>query len=163
MKPRTFEEAVELYNRLIKKQMKVLGIWRDYEEYYQCGLIALWRAYEQFEEEKGSFPAYALYTVRGYLLVQLQRETRFTTRHSCWEPHLADELFAADTQECLDDYMYGLNEEQQYVIKARFMSGYTLQEIADKLGGTYNRVRYVYRTALAKMEKQVKESGDKKP
>ncbi|MDF4766701.1 sigma factor, partial [Vibrio parahaemolyticus] len=38
-------------------QIKKLGIYQDYEEYYQCGLIGLWHAYERYDAKKGSFPA----------------------------------------------------------------------------------------------------------
>ena len=68
MKPATFKEAVVLYEGMIVNQIKKLGIYQDYEEYYQCGLIGLWYAYERFDPEKGSFPAYAVVTVRGYIL-----------------------------------------------------------------------------------------------
>lgn len=77
MKPVTFTETVVLYEKMIKNQMKKLCIYREYEEYYQCGLIALWRAYEKYEAEKGSFSAYALVTVRGYLLERLKKSDGF--------------------------------------------------------------------------------------
>ena len=68
MKPATFKEAVVLYEGMIVNQIKKLGIRKDYEEYYQCGLIGLWHAYERFDAKKGYFPAYAVVTVRGYIL-----------------------------------------------------------------------------------------------
>ncbi|PGA87746.1 sigma factor [Bacillus toyonensis] len=68
MKPATFTETVVLYEGMIVNQIKKLGIYQDHEEYYQCGLIGLWYAYERYEEGKGSFPAYAVITVRGYIL-----------------------------------------------------------------------------------------------
>lgn len=82
MKPATFTETVTLYEKMIKNQMKKLYLYRDYEEYYQCGLIGLWMAYEKYEEEKGTFAAYALVTVRGYLLEKLKKENRFQKRHT---------------------------------------------------------------------------------
>lgn len=53
MKPATFKEAVVLYEGMIVNQIKKLGIRKDYEEYYQCGLIGLWHAYERFDEKRG--------------------------------------------------------------------------------------------------------------
>ncbi|GAA3319217.1 hypothetical protein GCM10020331_025210 [Ectobacillus funiculus] len=66
MKPSTFEEAAQLYERMIRKQLKKrLCIYRNHDEFYQCGLIALWKAYEQFDERKGAFSTYAfLYSAR---------------------------------------------------------------------------------------------------
>ncbi|MFD3446595.1 sigma-70 family RNA polymerase sigma factor [Microbacteriaceae bacterium 4G12] len=153
MKPCTFEEAVHLYERLIKSQMKKLGIYRDHEDYYQCGLVALWRAYEQFEEEKGSFPAYALQTVRGYLLVQLEREKRFETRHTKLDQELVERIMYEEKEDSFDLYIEQLNEQQRYVMTERFCYGKKLIEIAAQMNVTYDSARHSYRSALEKLRR----------
>jgi RNA polymerase sigma factor (sigma-70 family) len=156
MKPSTFEEAVVLYDRLIKGQMKKLSLYQNHEEYYQCGLIALWRAYEQFEEEKGDFSAYALHTVRGYLLVQLNKERRFQDTHTCWNPDMTAQVAAEETGgDDIHSYTKVLNDEQRYVIEERFKAGRKLKDIAMQMGITYDRARYLYRSAMQKMKQNV--------
>ena len=119
MKPATFTEAVVLYEGLIVNQIKKLGIYQDYEEYYQCGLIGLWHAYERYDAKKGSFPAYAVITVRGYILERLKKE--FAVQEKCvcvgeYENH----FYFEDIEMKVKDFMSVLDEKEKYIIFERF-------------------------------------------
>ncbi|MEH6889031.1 sigma-70 family RNA polymerase sigma factor [Bacillus sp. JJ864] len=151
MKPVTFTETVALYEKMIKNQMKKLCIYRDYEEYYQCGLIALWRAYEKYDEEKGSFPAYALVTVRGYLLEQLKKECRVQDKEVCTEHYVLENIGGEEKQREMFEYMSMLEENEQFVLFEHFYGGKKMREIATELGMTYHQARWIYRQALNKM------------
>ncbi|MEH7461642.1 sigma-70 family RNA polymerase sigma factor [Bacillus thuringiensis] len=151
MKPVTFMETVALYEKMIKNQMKKLCIYRDYEEYYQCGLIALWRAYEKYDEEKGSFPAYALVTVRGYLLEQLKKECRVQDKEVCTEHYILENIGGEEKQRETFEYMSMLEENEQFVLFEHFYGGKKMREIATELGMTYHQARWIYRQALNKM------------
>ena len=139
MKPATFTEAVVLYEGMIVNQIKKLGIRQDYEEYYQCGLIGLWHAYERFDAEKGCFPAYAVVTVRGYILERLKKE--FTVQERCV---------------CVGEYEEIFHEKEKYIIFERFFVGKTMGEIALETEMTYYQVRWMYRQALEKMRDSVR-------
>ncbi len=158
MKPGTFEEAVLLYDKMIKNQMKKLSIYRDYEEFYQCGLIGLWKAYDKFEEGKGCFSAYALHTVRGYLLGKLRSDSRFENKHTFLDPIIAetipDESGSMEKDE-LEPYLEGLNERQKNVFLQRFYYGKSLADIAKEMNVTYDTVRSLYRGGLAKIKKKL--------
>ncbi|WP_242216830.1 sigma-70 family RNA polymerase sigma factor [Bacillus cereus group sp. BfR-BA-01380] len=151
MKPVTFTETVALYEKMIKNQMKKLCIYRDYEEYFQCGLIALWRAYEKYDEEKGSFPAYALATVRGYLLGQLKKERCFQDRETCTELYILENIGGEEKRTEVFEYMSMLEENEQFVLFEHFYGGKKMHEIAAELGMTYHQARWIYRQALKKM------------
>ncbi|HDX9587142.1 TPA: sigma-70 family RNA polymerase sigma factor [Bacillus pseudomycoides] len=151
MKPVTFTETVALYEKMIKNQMKKLCIYRDYEEYYQCGLIALWRAYEKYDEEKGSFPAYALVTVRGYLLERLKKECRVQDKEVCTEHYVLENIGGEEKQSEVFAYMSMLEENEQFVLFEHFYGGKKMREIATELGMTYHQARWIYRQALNKM------------
>ncbi|MCM3735392.1 sigma-70 family RNA polymerase sigma factor [Bacillus cytotoxicus] len=151
MKPVTFTETVALYEKMIKNQMKKLCIYRDYEEYYQCGLIALWRAYEKYDEEKGSFPAYALMTVRGYLLEQLKKSRRCQDRETCTEQNILESIGGEEKRSEVFEYMSMLEEKERVILFDHFYGGKKMREIADELGMTYHQVRWIYRQALNKM------------
>lgn len=131
--------------------MKKLCIYRDYEEYYQCGLIALWRAYEKYDEEKGSFPAYALATVRGYLLEQLKKECRVQDKEVCTEHYVLENIGGEEKQRETFEYMSMLEENEQFILFEHFYSGKKMHEIATELGMTYHQARWIYRQALNKM------------
>ncbi|PFA18452.1 MULTISPECIES: sigma-70 family RNA polymerase sigma factor [Bacillus cereus group] len=155
MKPATFTEAVTLYEKMIKNQMKKLCLYKDYEEYYQCGLIGLWKAYEKYEGEKGTFSAYAFVTVRGYLLEKLKKESKFQKRHTCVEQEILQNVCEAEVPSEIQDYMSVLDEQEKYVIFERFYAGKKIHEIAEEMRMTYYQARWIYRRALEKMRAEI--------
>ncbi|MFY4670293.1 sigma-70 family RNA polymerase sigma factor [Bacillus anthracis] len=155
MKPATFKEAVVLYEGMIVNQIKKLGIRQDYEEYYQCGLIGLWHAYERFDAEKGSFPAYAIVTVRGYILERLKKEFALQERNVYVGEY--EEIFTSEDVEIrAKDFMSVLDEKEKYIIFERFFVGKTMGEIASEMEMTYYQVRWVYRQGLEKMRNSLR-------
>ncbi|CAM4071677.1 RNA polymerase subunit sigma-70 [Bacillus wiedmannii] len=156
MKPATFTETVVLYEGMIVNQIKKLGIYQDHEEYYQCGLIGLWHAYERFDAEKGSFPAYAVVTVRGYILERLKKESALQERNVYVGEY--EEIFTFEDAEIrAKDFMSVLDEKEKYIIFERFFVGKTMGEIASEMEMTYYQVRWVYRQALEKMRNSLRE------
>ncbi|MGE1013458.1 sigma-70 family RNA polymerase sigma factor [Bacillus wiedmannii] len=155
MKPATFTETVVLYEGMIVNQIKKLGIYQDHEEYYQCGLIGLWHAYERFDAEKGSFPAYAVVTVRGYILERLKKESALQERNVYVGEY--EEIFTFEDAEIrAKDFMSVLDEKEKYIIFERFFAGKTMGEIASEMEMTYYQVRWVYRQALEKMRNSLR-------
>ncbi|MBH0340268.1 sigma-70 family RNA polymerase sigma factor [Bacillus cereus] len=155
MKPATFKEAVVLYEGMIVNQIKKLGIYQDHEEYYQCGLIGLWYAYERFDAEKGYFPAYAVVTVRGYILERLKKESTVQERYVCVGEY-EDIFHFEDVEMKVKDFMSVLDEKEKYIIFERFFAGKTMGEIALETEMTYYQVRWMYRQALEKMRDSVR-------
>ncbi|OUB83090.1 sigma-70 family RNA polymerase sigma factor [Bacillus wiedmannii] len=155
MKPATFTETVVLYEGMIVNQIKKLGIYQDHEEYYQCGLIGLWHAYERFDAEKGSFPAYAVVTMRGYILERLKKESALQERNVYVGEY--EEIFSfEDVGLRVQDFMSVLDEKEKYIIFERFFVGKTMGEIASEMEMTYYQVRWVYRQALEKMRNSLR-------
>jgi DNA-directed RNA polymerase len=155
VKPATFTETVVLYEGMIVNQIKKLGIYQDHEEYYQCGLIGLWHAYERFDAEKGSFPAYAVVTVRGYILERLKKESALQERNVYVGEY--EEIFTFEDAEIrAKDFMSVLDEKEKYIIFERFFVGKTMGEIASEMEMTYYQVRWVYRQALEKMRNSLR-------
>ncbi|MFD5262864.1 sigma-70 family RNA polymerase sigma factor [Bacillus wiedmannii] len=155
MKPATFTETFVLYEGMIVNQIKKLGIYQDHEEYYQCGLIGLWHAYERFDAEKGSFPAYAVVTVRGYILERLKKESALQERNVYVGEY--EEIFSVEDVEMrAKDFMSVLDEKEKYIIFERFFVGKTMGEIASEMEMTYYQVRWVYRQALEKMRNSLR-------
>jgi len=155
VKPATFTETVVLYEGMIVNQIKKLSIYQDHEEYYQCGLIGLWYAYERYEEGKGSFPAYAVITVRGYILERLKKECVVQERYVCTDQY--EERFECeDVGTRAKDFMSVLDDREKHIISERFFVGGNMGEIANEIGMTYYQVRWLYRQALEKMRDSVK-------
>ncbi|PER35088.1 RNA polymerase subunit sigma-70 [Bacillus cereus] len=155
MKPETFADTVVLYEGMIVNQIKRLNIYPDYEEYYQCGLIGLWHAYERYEEEKGSFPAYAVVTVRGYILERLKKECVVQERYVCTDQY--EERFECeDVGTRAKDFMSVLDDREKHIISERFFEGKNMGGIANEIGMTYYQVRWLYRQALEKTRDSVR-------
>ncbi|HDR4905592.1 sigma-70 family RNA polymerase sigma factor [Bacillus cereus group sp. Bce041] len=155
MKPATFKEAIVLYEGMIVNQIKKLGIRKDYEEYYQCGLIGLWYAYERYDAEKGSFPAYAVVTVRGYILERLKKEFAVQERCVCVGEY-EDIFHFEDVEIRVKEFMSVLDEKEKYIIFKRFFVGKTMGEIALETEMTCYQVRWMYRQAIEKMRDSVR-------
>ncbi|WP_369901777.1 sigma-70 family RNA polymerase sigma factor [Bacillus manliponensis] len=155
MKPATFEDAVMLYENMIKGQLKKLCIYKNHEEYYQCGLIGLWRAYANYDEEKGSFPSYAYINVRGYLIEQLKKEKRFETRHTMMEQESMEYVSGkVEDKKVFFEYTSMLNETERFIVTSYFYHRNKMDEIAEELRITYHQARWIYRKAMEKMRKK---------
>lgn len=87
-----FEELVERFEPIIKKQIKVLQAHQYSEELYQIGLLAMWDASRNYVEGKGYFPSYLKKYIRGRMLNFLHKERSYYARIS--EPTLIEEIAA---------------------------------------------------------------------
>lgn len=94
-----FEQLVEKFEPLIKKQIKQLNQTVHYDELYQIGLIALWEASKNFDETKGYFPSFAQKYVRGKMLHHLKKEQTFQQRFQIYlEPESVEKIPAQEFQ-----------------------------------------------------------------
>lgn len=77
----SFQEVAKKYAPLIGGQINKLHIYRDWDDFFQIGLIGLWKAYQQYDKEKGSFATIAMLRVRGHLLDHLRKEGQHHKHH----------------------------------------------------------------------------------
>lgn len=157
-KPATFDEAVSQYNKLIKNQIKRLRIYKNHDEYYQTGLIALWDAYRKYDETKGSFSNYAFQTVRGNLLTKLRLENTYESRHQPSEEIDTHNQIYESTllqRETIENYCEQLSPNQRKVIIGRFYEDKTFEQIAEEGRVKTATVRSWYRYACENLRKQL--------
>jgi len=88
MQKSSFDQIASSFHPLIVSMIKKFHIYKDYDEYYQIALIGLWRAYQKFDENKGSFSAYAYTTVRGTILSHLKGTILYEERETPAEQNL---------------------------------------------------------------------------
>ena len=69
-----FERLSAQYSNMIHSIIHSLHIYKDHDDFYQIGLIALWNASENFDEEKGKFSTYAYSFIKGRILTHLKKE-----------------------------------------------------------------------------------------
>lgn len=85
-----FNEIAKQYEPMIHKIILTLGIYKNREEFFQTGLIALWQAAQRFDEERGAFSSFAYSYIKGHL------QSEMTTRNKHEERYVAvdDESWA---------------------------------------------------------------------
>ncbi|EIT83920.1 RNA polymerase factor sigma-70 [Fictibacillus macauensis ZFHKF-1] len=152
-----FETLAEQFEPLIKSQIRKLGVARQFEEYYQIGLIALWQASTRFKEEKGDFGPFAYQTVRGMMLSHLRNERKHQ-QETTLTAEQADAISAPSVSmpSDLEEWSYYLAQltanQQQWVIK-KIIYGMKESEIAEAAGVTIGAVKSWRRQALTHLRK----------
>ena len=69
-----FEELHNQFKSIIYHIMIRLAIYKNEQEFYQIGCIALWEASLHFNEEKGEFKSYAYSYIMGKMKTTLTNE-----------------------------------------------------------------------------------------
>lgn len=165
----SFEEVASQYDPLIKSVIRKLHFYKNSEEMYQIGLIALWEAYEKFNPEKGSFGGYAKAVVKGRMLTALRKSRVYDERHVFAKPTEAgghDFMEIADPtrvmpleKETIALYLQGLSVRQLYWVEQALLQGKKTREIAEGERVSQNTVRTWKKEALKKMRVNARKIG----
>lgn len=165
MERERFEQIVEDYEAMIYHVMHSLGIYKNQEEFYQTGLIALWDADQRFEGEKGKFSSYAYSYIKGRMMTELTRNNRIDERNvypddDFWEVAVDEHDVALLEMEQLESYCKELNERQKTWVIDTFYYGLSVREIAAKEGVSESAVKKWRTAAMKKIREQLaKEKG----
>ncbi|MET3193289.1 sigma-70 family RNA polymerase sigma factor [Bacillus sp. OAE603] len=156
IKPKSFEDCLIQYSPMVKSLIKTLRIYKNYEDYYQVGLVALWHAYEHFEEKKGSFSNHAYTTVRGHLLNEMTKQSKYDQRFVVVdsyqeEVHYFDEAFLFEQ---FMSHLDGVSPLQKQILVDRFYLSKSFSEIAIRCNMPEASVRSSYLYALKRLRKQ---------
>ncbi|WP_352523801.1 sigma-70 family RNA polymerase sigma factor [Heyndrickxia oleronia] len=148
---------MEEYSPMIYQIIHSLHIYKNHDEFYQIGLIALWEASNQYDETKGDFLSYAYATVKGRILTEIAKQTRREERNiypkeEFWEIQasplsrkpleLADLLF----------YCGGLTPKQQKWVIGTFYYGKSMSEIAKEEMVSESAVKKWKKAAMDKIK-----------
>ncbi|WP_100407645.1 sigma-70 family RNA polymerase sigma factor [Bacillus solitudinis] len=156
----TTDDVLVRYAPLVKKQLLSLKIYKDYDEYYQIGLIALWEAQSKFNPDKGTFATYAIATVRGRLLTLLRKERDFAQKHCLTDEdyiHVQDERVNIPFElEMLKPYLEAMTKREQNWVMEAIVNQKKTSEIASEYAVTMNTVRS-WRKGVVKKVKNMPE------
>lgn len=78
-----FNEIVKQYEPMIHKIILTLGIYKNREEFYQTGLIALWQAAERYDKNRGAFSSFAYPYIKGYLQTEMTKRNKHSEQYVC--------------------------------------------------------------------------------
>lgn len=126
-----------LYEPMIRKIIWTLNVYKNYDEFYQTGLISLWEATLVYDETKGHFPNIAYKYIKGRMLQELTQENKHNgdvvyPTEEYWET-IKDEHDAPHCEsEILRSYCNSSNltENQTKWVLHTFLSDRSIVEIA---------------------------------
>lgn len=151
-----FEQIAAEYANLIHVIMHRMHIYKNKDEFYQIGLIALWEASEKFDPAKGAFSNYAYTTIKGRMLQHLKKErgwddTAIYPDEFYWD-NLESETRLLEMEEVLSHF-YGLTELQKKWVILHFYHGLSNRDIADMEGVPIRKVQAWKERAMQKVIK----------
>lgn len=147
----TFDQFIEKKNYLIKSCIKKLNIYKDHDDFYQVGLIALYKAFNDYDPSKDpnhNFDVYAYYIILNYMKNEL---SNYTKRHIHEDIMSNDHANQMIEDFCLEDdvlYRYAfdcvllkLTLEEQEIIKLKRI-GFNNLEIAKIFNCELEQLKY---------------------
>ncbi|WP_078378795.1 sigma-70 family RNA polymerase sigma factor [Sutcliffiella halmapala] len=160
-----YEQVLQQYEPMIHKIIRTLHIYHDYDYYYHEATVALWHAMKEFNEEKGSFTAFAYTSIRGKLLNILKKESRHQNTHLAWmeglEETLPDTTISIEEQlKEIEYYMENLTKYQKIWLVGYICYGKRLEEIAIECNTTISAVKSWRRGALQNIKKGMENSDE---
>ncbi len=152
------EKLITNYLPLVRKiasQYKDYGM--PYEDLVQEGLIGLMEAQNSFrEEEKTPFGAYAIFWIKKYILAALDLETNTSFNAVEINDNYTKQEDIQEIEEVssLPDNFFPTEfpEIEKKVLTASYFQSKTLQEIADNLGLSRERIRQIKAKALRRVK-----------
>jgi len=151
-----FEELVEQYTPMIHRILQSLMIYRNKDEFYQTALIGLWEAQKGFNAEKGNFTNYAFSYIKGKLLLELTKSSRYEAgnvypKEEYWEMVEGGCSELPLEVETLLSYCDGLSEKEIKWVAATFVEDLSVKEIAVREGVSVSAVKQWKVSALKKL------------
>lgn len=157
LKELSFEEVAKKYEPIIKKQLLSLNIYKNHDDFYQIGLIALWEAYSRFDYSKGKFTTYAITYVRGRMLSYLQKEKKYFEHN---EYALMEGVFMEQPEEnmmyleedIIQLYVETLSPKEKLWVREAIFLGKKVREIATEQRVSINTVKSWRKQAKRKLK-----------
>jgi RNA polymerase sigma factor (sigma-70 family) len=122
---------------MIQRILYSLHIYKNKDEFHQHGLIALWEANKRYNPEKGNFTTYAYRYIKGFLLMELTKETLESERtiypkDEFWENAVAPDLENLLDEDILVSHCHTLTPNQSKWLLQTVLGGLRVSEIAEK-------------------------------
>ncbi|MGV3464810.1 MAG: sigma-70 family RNA polymerase sigma factor [Heyndrickxia sp.] len=155
-----FQTIFKKYEAMIHHLLRSLRIYKNYDEFFQIGLIALWEAKTRFNPSKGSFTSFAYMTMKGRLLTELKKSAKFEERFQFpkkefWDLQLDEAAAMPLEMETLLIYCEGLTTNQKKWVVATFYLGMSSAELAAYEKVSPSAVKKWKRGALEKIKQKV--------
>lgn len=146
---------------MITSIIRSLHIYKNKDEFFQTGLIALWEATRGFDPEKGNFEGYAYSFIRGRIMSELTKASIIADRNvhpseEFWE--LAGEAAEDETltELLLLSYCSSLTENQKKWVLYTCLDSLSIKEIAEKEKVSISAVKSWRKGAKEKLKSELR-------
>lgn len=157
----TAEQVLEQHDYLVKRAVRKLKIYKNFDDYMQIGRIALWQCITDYDETLGEFEMFAYMRIKYALIRALQRDRKVGEHEVAIEQ---DDLnFHIDQKQqvrLVTNYPYWfdeLKEEERVLLIMHYYEGKTTQEVASKLGYSQEAMKKRKQRLLKKLKPIVKQ------
>lgn len=131
----SFEQLSAQYQPMIHKIIRTLSIYKNQEEFYQIGLIALWDASKRYDAKKGNFTNYAYTFIKGRIMTELSKTKKLEERYIFPEEEFWDLITDSEKVQPLEKHVlgslcYALTDHQRKWLEYTCLDSLSVKEIA---------------------------------
>lgn len=154
-----FSSLSEQFTPMIHHIIRSLSIYKNKEEFFQIGLIALWESHGKFNEASGKFSNFAYTVIKGRIVNELKRQHKYefhiqpvdTASLEVQDPFSMHN--SAFIIENIMLYTKNLTLNQKRWLALTFIENKNLNEIAGMYNVSTAAVKSWRKTALLKLKK----------
>lgn len=155
-KVETFDEVLKAYEPMIYSSLRRLRIYKDHEQFIQAGRIGLWQAWTRYQEERGEFAPFAYRSIYGVMLDELKKSYVYDHQSSPTEDDILERFISSAVKryvaiDGIQEAIDVLNIDEQKLIQLLFLEGYTLDEVAIRMGLSKSGVKKKRERTLVKL------------
>ncbi|ATP39739.1 hypothetical protein CSE16_06555 [Solibacillus sp. R5-41] len=155
----SFETVYEEHEKLINQVMFHLKIYRNFDEFYQLGRIALWEAMVKFNPAKSSFEPFAFMMIKFKMLKEMSQLNHI----SQYESVLDETQFqlTLDVQHATKDefneieWLSTLPKEEKILLKLVYFEDKTNRDIAKLFGCTEEAIKKRRQRLIKKLQRNL--------
>ncbi|KAB7707413.1 sigma-70 family RNA polymerase sigma factor [Bacillus aerolatus] len=153
----SFDEMVADFTPMIHHVMKSLHIYKDEDEFFQVGQIALWEASQKFTENKGKFSNYAYTYMKGRMMNALKRANETKERNvypdePFWEAQAGGQSDTPFELDALLSYAGDLSAREKTWLVCTFYYCMTITDIAAQENVSPSAVKKWRKRAIEKLK-----------
>lgn len=156
----SFAELAKQYEPMIWKIIHSLHIYKNQEEYFQTGLIALWDASNRFIEGKGSFSSFAYSYIKGRIQTEMTSCNQYESRsvypkEEFWEVIKDESPDRTLETEFIQSFCGDLTENQKKWVLYTALDFLSVREIAEREHVSVSAVKAWRKGAKEKLKGQL--------
>lgn len=156
----SFAELAKQYEPMIWKIIHSLHIYKNQEEYFQTGLIALWDASNRFIEGKGSFTSFAYSYIKGRIQTEMTSSNQYESRsvypkEEFWEVLKDESPDRTLETEFIQSYCKKLTDNQRKWVLYTALDFLSVREIAEREHVSVSAVKAWRKGAREKLKGQL--------